>query len=188
MARALLTFGAGLLAVSVTAAAAQSERTDFDPNTDNMVSKDEFAAGFGKGDTFKRWDADQSGTISQEEFSTQSFRLFDRDRDGHLNEQEFARAAEGASSLMPEGSAALQMSAFDANTDNMVSAEEFSSGATTLGGQGPFAAFDADTSSDISQEEFAAGVFRVYDRDRDGNLSTVEFTLFGEDTAFLQQQ
>src|SRR5918995_599253 len=97
MTRAPLTLSASLLAVSITAAAAQTAMTDFDANTDNMISGEEFAAGLGKGEMYRTWDADQSRTVSREEFTTGSFRLFDRDRDGNLSTVEFTRAAEGAS-------------------------------------------------------------------------------------------
>jgi len=193
MTRTLLGLSAGLFAFLIAAASAQPEprpvtMTDFDTDANSMVSSEEFSAGFGKGDIYKRWDADQSGTISSGEFNANTFRLFDRDRDSNLDQGEFSRFNEASTLLLPEGSAPLQIAAFDANTDSKVSAEEFSTAATGMGDQSGFAAFDTDKSGDISQEEFAAGAFRVYDRDRNGNLSQDEFTRFEEDTAFMQQQ
>ena len=83
------------LALSAGAALAQgSMMGEYDGDADTMVTADEFNTGFGGSGTFMNMDADQSGSLSEEEMAadtsgTMMMGDYDMDASGDVSEDEF---------------------------------------------------------------------------------------------------
>jgi hypothetical protein len=170
-----LTIGASIVALSAGMAAAQDAMTDYDTDSDAMVSADEFATGAStRFETdFPNWDADASGSISEDEFGAGTFMRADRNQDSMIDEEEY-----GLSGMSSE------MTDLDTDGDSMLSQDEYSAGMSVdAEGPGTFADYDADASGDISSEEYGQGEFRRYDANQDSMLDETEFGTYSEDSA-----
>ena len=118
---------ASAIAALMTAPAfAQENVADWDADASGTISQDEFNTGWGETGTFGEWDADESGAIGEEEFNA-----------GFGDSEDWADA--------------------------------------------DMASWDEDQSGDLNEEEFGQGVFGEYDEDQSGDWNEEETAAFQDD-------
>ena len=100
-----LASAGAIAALMAAAAVAQEGVTDWDTDGDQMISQDEFRAGWDEAGVFDAWDADDDDAVSQEEFDAgvaeaddasdwadADIAAWDEDASGDLSGDEFANA------------------------------------------------------------------------------------------------
>lgn len=170
MIRTCIRIGAAALLAGASPAAAQNALADWDTDADEVISAEEFNSGLSvdpEGDRFLEYDVDESGNLSAEEVVRGKFRRIDRNQDRFLDREEYEDEHERWYEL--------DLLSWDEDDDEMLSEDEFATGAMEAAG-----ADDTDMSGDISREEFTRGEFARYDTDGDGSLDQEEFQRFAE--------
>lgn len=78
------------LSVSVFAAPAMAQEawSDWDADSDSILSEDEFGTGFGGTGVYDTWDADDDGLLSEDEFTAGIYDSYDDDDSGVIEEPE----------------------------------------------------------------------------------------------------
>jgi hypothetical protein len=111
---------------------------------------------------FGTFDADASGDITEEEFSTGFYNTIDADSNGIVTAEEYAPY---------ESQFGLGYDELDADANGELTEEEFTASDNT----GLYNEFDADTSGNVTEEEFGTGFYGVADADGDGVITTEEY-------------
>lgn len=109
---------------------------------------------------YATYDADQSGSLTQEEFQAGLYADLDADQSGMIEEQEFA----AGDPLFGEGNLVTA----DANADGMIDEDEFNA---YYGESELQASFDADASGDITEDEYNTA-FSELELDLEGSTTT----------------
>lgn len=131
----LATVSAFALALAAGPAMAQdSMMGDYDADTSASVSQDEFNTGFSESGTYANLDADQSGTLTEDELGESggdmAFGDMDTDASGDLNEDEFNQSV---------------FSSYDADASGDLNEEEFGTVDADFGEGGRFSMEDQDS-------------------------------------------
>jgi hypothetical protein len=159
-----------VLALSAVSAQAQAigAFAGLDRDNDRVLSQAEFDA-FGR-EIFALWDRDQDGNIDEDEFYLGIFGLWDVDGDGAVTLSEYD---DGWSDWF----VALYFVTYaelDADTDELLGAQEFRSG---LADTRLYQRWTYDGA--LREREFVTALYSVYDTDSDGVLTQREFNGIG---------
>ena len=160
-----------VMGLGVTPAVA-SCHGDWDANSDTSIDQTEFGTAYDRVGWFGNADADDSGSLSSDEFSAGLYGAYDRDDSGTFSEDERDVGFSVADDYTP----------WDADQSGDLTEEEFTGGMTE---NDLFNEWDADDNDELSQDEFDAGVYGRYDADDSGNLEETEVSAscddFGEE-------
>lgn len=143
--------------------------TDADVDTNKQLSESEFEQT--SRDVFTRWDADDSGRISENELYSGIFQTWDADDDNRLTESEYQNDFERwfDTGNRPE------FAALDTDGDSVLTQNEFVKGLA----QAQVAADWDAAGPGVDWQAFHLALYEVYDADADRNISEDEFARAG---------
>lgn len=159
--------GAALLAVlSLSANGAHAE-------TQRTVAVEKNADGSTTTTTTTRYyydrDLNHNGILDDQEFPSYVYSRFDRNGDGFLDDSEW-----GTSSARWYGAEPRYKSytAWDKNGDGRLDPTEFD---VVVSDSGLYKTWDVNSDKTLESNEYAEATFRLYDENKDGNLSLEEW-------------
>lgn len=116
------------------------------------------------------------GRLGREAFNTGVFNRWDSDEDGYISEEEYVAGS------TPWGDDYIQnFETWDTDEDGTLNAEEFGAG---MDDTGLYDTWDVDGEGYLTEEEFGDGLFNTLDADEDGYLADDEIGGEGYDTWF----
>ncbi len=139
----------------------------FDANEDGTVSRDEFVAGMKREGAFSSFDTDRSARVDERELRSGVFRYLDQNDDGALEPAEYR---EGWRTWFPSEPPMLE--AIDADNDGVVDEEEFEAASTDLG---LYQQDVGEAYGTVTEEEFYAGIYDSWDVNADERLAEDEW-------------
>ena len=171
-----ITDDSGVLATeTITVTMEQGNAGDFasfDENDDNMLDENEVPNTYQN--NFDAWDADEDGSLSEEEFYNTTFGNTDADDDDGITEEEWNAGYAGMyGGYVEEG----DFSTFDADGDGVLNSDEWNQGFTETEWYGTY---DADDDSLVTDTEWDAGLFGDWDVNDDDMIDEDEFNTYGD--------
>ncbi|WP_299654943.1 hypothetical protein [uncultured Jannaschia sp.] len=151
---------------------------DWDADGSGAVSQQEWTTGLDILGLFSDWDADGSGIVDEGEFAGGLFGRFDQDGDGALTASEWD---DGIDAWYGEEAVDLDFDAWNSDDDDMLSADEFTDSFRVSDLYERFAAEAniTDPASGIGEDAFAPALFDWFDADDDQEIAPGESAWFG---------
>ena len=168
-----LLFGAPSFAQDLVtdevSATAEEEFNEWDTDSDNLWSEDEFGTALDDSGFYDEWDADDDGFLADDELYDGVYGLYDEDDDGFYSEEEFDtwNTAWGGD---------YDYDAWDTNDDGVLDEEEYDAGIEEAG---VYDDWDTDGDGVFSEDEVSAGLFDTWDTNDDNYLGYDEFEANG---------
>lgn len=156
--------------IAVDEPAAIVDDDDFDTldaNGDSYLDGDEIAEWADDTGAFNEWDIDGDSELDRDEITGNAFELWDADDNGSVSEQEWE---DGAELWYPDDAETVVFSDLDGDGDSELDGDEFAESVdlTPIGESWNADSFDA--------ENFETAYFELYDRDADGKVTETEWT------------
>ena len=114
-------------------------------------------------------DANNNGILDSQEFPAYVYSRFDRNGDGFLDDSEWQVSSTRWYGVQPQYKT---YKTWDKNADGRLDATEFD---VVVTDSGLYKTWDVNADKTLESNEYAEATFRLYDENKDGNLSLVEW-------------
>lgn len=142
---------------------------DFDENSDGFLDEGEVSGIYEN--NFNVWDADNDGTLNEEEFLNTTFTNTDTNNDDQISQEEWDTGYAAFFGNWTEDDFAT----FDEDGDGMLDNDEWNN---VFADSEWFETFDEDNNSMLTEEEWDTGLFNDWDTDDSGMIDENEFNVF----------